>query len=162
MSQPKKSSPTSTNTNKQIDYGLLNESLGYNVRRAQIKIFQEFAHFFEALDIKPAQFSAIEIIHRNPGLRQSVLAKALGIQRSNMVGMLDKLQQRNLIERRMSSKDQRAHELSLTSKGEKLLKHLHQQYFQHEESLKNRIGNDQYELVRNSLRIISNSQYLDD
>ena len=40
-----------------------------------------------------------------------------------MVGMLDKLQQRNLIERRPSTKDLRAHALYLTNKGEKLLKH---------------------------------------
>lgn len=135
-----------------IDYGLLAESLGYVVRRAQIKIFQEFAHFFEALDVKPAEFSALEIIHNNPGLRQSTLAKSLGIQRTNMVGMLDKLQDRKLIERRPSETDLRAHELHLTNKGVKFLGHLHQQFFEHEGSLKKRIGEDNYEQVRDSLR----------
>lgn len=147
--------------NKAIDYGVLNQSLGYLIRRAQIKIFQEFAHFFEALDVKPAQFSALEVIHQNPGLRQSALAGALGIQRTNMVGMLDKLQQRGLIERRPSAKDLRAHALYLTGKGEKLLDHLHRQFFQHEELLRQRLGEDNFQLVRENLKLIVRADDLD-
>jgi DNA-binding MarR family transcriptional regulator len=148
--------PTSTKkpSTDKIDYGLLDQSLGYIIRRAQIRVFQEFADFFEALEVKPAEFSALEIIHRNAGLRQSALAKSLGIQRTNMVGMLDQLQGRNLIERRPSTTDLRAHELHLTSKGKKFLNHLHQQFFKHEGDLENRLGKEAYRETRENLRKI--------
>lgn len=148
MSKSKKSGST------KINYGVLDTSLGYLIRRAQLRIFQEFNHYFEALDIKPAQFSALEIIYSTPGLRQSSLAKALNIQRTNMVGMLDILQQRGLIERQPSSNDLRAHALHLTSKGEKLLEHLHQQFHQHEGLLHQRLGEEKYLLVQDALRLI--------
>lgn len=163
MAKSKKTSqPGKPFKNSDIDYGVLKQSLGYLIRRAQIKIFQEFAHFFEALDVKPAQFSALEVIHNNPGLRQTALAEALGIQRTNMVGMLDKLQQRGLIERQPSAKDLRAHELYLTGKGEKLLDHLHRQFFEHETLLRQRLGEDNYQLVRENLKIIVRADDLDD
>ncbi len=142
-----------------VDYGVLNTSLGYVIRRAQLRVFQEFNHFFEALDIKPAQFSTLEIIYNNPGLRQTTLAKALNIQRTNMVGMLDKLQQRGLIERKASTKDLRAHALHLTNKGEKLLDHLHRQFHEHEGILRERLGDESYDQVREGLlKIVRSDQ----
>jgi DNA-binding MarR family transcriptional regulator len=157
MSKSKKSSSSKNTT---LDYGVLNSSLGYLIRRAQLRIFQEFNHFFEALDIKPAQFSTLEIIHSNPGLRQTTLAKALNIQRTNMVGMLDKLQQRGLIERKPSASDLRAHALHLTSKGEKLLDHLHQQFKQHEGLLQERLGDEKYQQVKDALILITEADSL--
>jgi DNA-binding MarR family transcriptional regulator len=157
MSKQKKSSSAK---NVPINYGVLSSSLGYLIRSAQLRIFQEFNHFFEALDIKPAQFSALEIIHSNPGLRQSSLAKALNIQRTNMVGMLDKLQQRGLIERKPSTNDLRAHALHLTIKGEKLLDHLHLQFHQHEGLIHERLGEEKYQLVKDALLIITEAEKL--
>ncbi len=159
MSKPKK---TSSAKNIQIDYGVLNTSLGYVLRQAQLRVFQEFDHFFEALDIKPAQFSTLEIIHKNPGLRQSTLAQALSIQRPNMVGMLDKLEKRGLIQRKTSTNDLRAHALHLTTKGEKLLNHLHRQFNEHEEVLRQRLGEVNFQQVRESLLRISQAEKLTD
>ena len=44
---------------------------------------------FAPFDIRPAQFSVLTVIERNPGLTQSQVAEALGIKRTNFVGMLD-------------------------------------------------------------------------
>lgn len=162
MSQSSNKKNNNTFSSNQIDFGLLENSLGYLVRRAQLKIFQEFNYFFEALDIKPAQFSALEIIHNNPGLRQSALAKALNIQRTNMVGMLDQLQNRGLIERKPSTKDLRAHALHLTKKGEKFLKHLHLQFHQHEDLLLQRLGEENLNIVKDNLKVIVKSPKLTD
>lgn len=162
MSQSSNNKTNNTFSSNQIDFGLLENSLGYLVRRAQLKIFQEFNYFFEALDIKPAQFSALEIIHNNPGLRQSALAKALNIQRTNMVGMLDQLQNRGLIERKPSTKDLRAHALHLTNKGEKFLKHLHLQFHQHEDLLLQRLGEENLNIVKDNLKVIVKSPKLTD
>jgi DNA-binding MarR family transcriptional regulator len=151
-------SKSSTTKKDNINYGVLDTSLGYVIRRAQLRVFQEFNHFFEALDIKPAQFSALEVIHNNPGLRQTSLARALNIQRTNMVGMLDILQQRGLIERKPSTSDLRAHALHLTNKGEKLLDHLHRQFYEHENILRQRLGEEKYHLVRESLQLITQAE----
>lgn len=152
----------SGNAKDPINYGVLDNSIGYLLRRAQIKVFQEFNHFFDALDMKPAQFSALEVIHHNPGLRQSALANALNIQRTNMVGMLDILQERGLVDRKPSPNDRRSHALHLTTKGEKLLKHLHMQFHTHEDRLMGIIGEGNREILRGALINIANAPRLEE
>jgi DNA-binding MarR family transcriptional regulator len=49
------------------------------------------------------------------------LARALGIDRSTLVPILDRLQARGLVVRRPSPNDGRTHALGLTSVGEKAL-----------------------------------------
>jgi DNA-binding MarR family transcriptional regulator len=144
-------------TNNSItDYGLLNHSLGYLLRRAQVKAFQNFASHFDAFDIKPAQFSALELIDKNPGMRQSRLAEALGLQRTNLVGMLDLLQKRELIKRQPAPDDRRSHALHLTPKGSRLLEQLHTQFHNHENELFQSIGDEgNLQAVRRALLAIS-------
>jgi len=59
---------------KSIDLGPLPELIGYVLRRAQLAVFQDFFAAFAPFDIRPAQFSALTIIERNPGLTQSQVA----------------------------------------------------------------------------------------
>ena len=82
-----------------IDLGPLPELIGYVLRRAQLAVFQDFFAAFAPFDIRPAQFSVLTIIERNPGLTQTQVAEALGIKRTNFVGMLDELEKRGLAER---------------------------------------------------------------
>lgn len=138
------------------DYGVLNQALGYLLRRAQVQVFQEFAAHFEVFDIKPAQFSALELIDKNPGMRQSRLAEALGIQRTNLVGMLDLLQKRGLIKREPAPDDRRSHALYLTPKGSQLLELLHAQFHKHESEINRCIGEENLETVRQALIALSN------
>lgn len=148
-------SETNTKTSPVIEsasnYGVLDQSLGYLLRRAQIRAFQGFNHYFDVFEIKPAQFSALELIQNNPGMRQSRLAEALGIQRTNLVGMLDQLQSRDLIKRKPAPDDRRSHALHLTPKGNQLLEHLHKQFHDHENELIKAIGEDNLEMFRSAL-----------
>lgn len=123
-----------------IDLGPLPGLIGYALRRAQVAVFQDFIETFLQHDIRPAQFSALTVIARNPGLNQSKLASVLGIKRANLVGMLDGLEARGLAVRRPSAGDRRAHGLFLTGKGEVVLQELHLLVAQHEQRLVARVG----------------------
>ena len=97
----------------------LDDYIGYSVRRAQIAIFDEFNRVFEPLDLRPAQFSVLLVISRNPGLNQSEVAASLGIQRANFVALIDRLEKRGLVKRRPL--DRRSNALHLSAAGEALL-----------------------------------------
>src|SRR5215218_2413684 len=107
-----------------IDLGPLPELMGYVLRRAQLVVFQDFFNAFAPFDISPAQFSVLTVIERNPGLTQSQVAEALGIKRTNFVGMLDELERRTLAERRQTARDKRSHALYLTADGANLMRKL--------------------------------------
>jgi DNA-binding MarR family transcriptional regulator len=107
--------------NGELDLGELTGVVGYALRRAQLAVFEDFIARFAELDLKPAQYSVLLVIGRNPGRKQSEIAAALGIQRPNFVAMLDELERRGLAERVRSTTDRRSHAIVLTDDGRALL-----------------------------------------
>jgi DNA-binding MarR family transcriptional regulator len=101
-----------------LDYGVLDELLGYALRRAQVKMFIAFHEATRGLDITPPRFTALVVIGSNPGISQSDLGKVLGIARSGAMLMTDWLEARGLVERRRRNGDGRAWGLYHTRKGE--------------------------------------------
>ncbi|MDE3177624.1 MAG: MarR family transcriptional regulator [Pseudomonadota bacterium] len=108
-------------TDEAMRLGLLDQAVGYLLRRAQLAVFEDFARRFAALDLTPAQFSALIAIRANPTRRQSDIAAALGVQRPNFVALMDELERRGLAERLRSGADRRANALQLTPAGVALL-----------------------------------------
>ena len=76
---------------EEVRLGVLDNAVGYLLRRAQLAVFEDFAKRFAALDLTPAQFSTLLTIHENPGRRQSDIAASLGVQRPNFVALMDAL-----------------------------------------------------------------------
>jgi DNA-binding MarR family transcriptional regulator len=100
-----------------LQMGELSELLGYVLKRAQLKIFDDFLRCMAPLQLTPAQFSVLLLLDRNPGRNQTEIATTLGIQRPNFVAMLDGLESRDLLTRMRSPSDRRSHVLMLTDKG---------------------------------------------
>lgn len=104
-----------------IQLGYLDGLLGYMLRRAQLAVFQDFLVQMKVFDLRPAQFSVLAIIQANPGLKQSRVSEALGINRANFVALLDELEQRKLARRAPAETDRRSNALYLTPQGEAFL-----------------------------------------
>lgn len=104
-----------------IELGELSDLLGYVLKRAQLRVFDDFLRCVATLQLTPAQFSVLLLLDRNPGRNQTEIASALGIQRPNFVAMLDSLEGRGLCQRSRSPQDRRSHVLMLTEKGRAVL-----------------------------------------
>src|SRR6202163_4117243 len=107
--------------NTALQMGELSELLGYSLKRAQLKIFEDFLRCVAPLQLTPAQFSVLLLLDRNPGRNQTENANTLGILRPNFVAMLDGLESRDLCARIRSANDRRSHILMLTDKGRAVL-----------------------------------------
>jgi DNA-binding MarR family transcriptional regulator len=108
-----------------VDLGPLGDSVGYLMRRAQVTIFQRFFKLFAQFGIRPAEYAALTVIERNPGLSQTRLADALGLKKTNLVALIDAFEDRGLARRRPTENDRRSHALYLTPKGIALIGRLH-------------------------------------
>jgi DNA-binding MarR family transcriptional regulator len=125
-----------------IDYGPLPQLIGYVLRRTQLATFQDFMRAFAEVDIRPAQFAVLTIIERNPGLKQSQVSAALGIKRTNLVALLDGLEERRLATREPVVADRRSYALHLTEKGLALMQRLREINAAHEKRLMTHIGEE--------------------
>ncbi|MEQ9640632.1 MAG: MarR family transcriptional regulator [Alphaproteobacteria bacterium] len=115
-----------------LDFGLLPELIGYELRRAHTRLFQHFAASVGRDGITPGLFGVLVLIEANPRLNQSRLSEALGIDRSTVVGVIDRLQERGLVRRAPSVTDRRAYALELTKAGAETLAGLKRDVRAHE------------------------------
>jgi DNA-binding MarR family transcriptional regulator len=102
---------------RQVSFGPLTDYLGYALRRAQMSAVAEFLEAFKEVDLRPTQFTVLLIISRNPGVRQTEVCDALGIQKANFVPLLNELERRGLALRKSVAADRRSSALHLTPLG---------------------------------------------
>jgi DNA-binding MarR family transcriptional regulator len=123
--------------NGKLDRGVLPSLLGYALRRTQSAVFADFAATFAQAGevLTPGEFGLLVLVERNSGLSQMALARALGIDRSTLVPILDRLQARGLLVRRRSPTDGRTHALGLTANGGRALMRFMQLVRTHEKRL---------------------------
>jgi len=115
-----------------VDYGALTQFIGYALRRAQIRLYEDFYRSVKGSGVSPALFSALLLVERNPGLQQGRLGQALGVARSGAMTMVDRLERLGLVERRPAPHDRRAYGLHLTPKGERSAASLRQRVAEHD------------------------------
>ncbi|MBX3512202.1 MAG: winged helix DNA-binding protein [Xanthobacteraceae bacterium] len=125
-----------------LDLGELPSLSGYMLRRAQFAAFNDFLRFFDDLGVRPVQYAVLNVIDRNPGLKQSQVSEALGIKRANLVAILDALERRQLAKREAVATDRRSYALRLTDKGSALMQELRARSEAHEKRLAAVIGED--------------------
>lgn len=102
-----------------VDYGRLPQHVGYLLRLAQLRVWEDFYARLAPTGITPSLFSALILVERNPGLQQSRLGEALGVARSGAMTMVDRLERLGLVERRTDPRDRRAYGLFLTPEGQR-------------------------------------------
>ena len=74
-----------------------------------------------SFDITPGQYGALAIISAYPGIDQRSLSRRIGLDASTTGGIVNRLAERGLIDRRVGQKDRRARTLVLSDAGEALL-----------------------------------------
>jgi DNA-binding MarR family transcriptional regulator len=115
--------------------GVLPSLLGYQLRRAQIAVFQNFARAMADFEITPGRFGVLEVIAANGGLSQSELGALLGIDRSTVVAVIDRLEADGLVRRLKAPNDRRSHALRLSEQGAVTLALLEKRVAAHERDI---------------------------
>lgn len=138
--KPRGAAPAGSAGPRPIDLGPLPTVIGYKLRRAQLAVFAEFRKVFAASDIRPAQYAALTVIQRNPGLKQAELCAALGVKRANFAALFEPLERHGLAARRTLAGDRRSNALTLTAKGEAAMRRIEAKHAALEARIVSRIG----------------------
>ena len=107
--------------NGHVDLGPLGGWIGFYLRMAQIASFQAFARRTRQHDLNPGGFAALMVIGRNPGISQTQLSRAIGLDKSTLTPALNGMVRRNLVRRTRLPSDRRTYRLTLTARGKAML-----------------------------------------
>lgn len=92
--------------------------------------------FFARWDISPSQFNILNLLHLQPqGCTQIELSRQLIMHRSNVTGLIDRLEERGLVRRKESPNDRRAFNVVLTPAGNKLVRQILPHYYEAAETV---------------------------
>ncbi len=120
--------------------GILPSLLGYRLRRAQLAVFRDFASSIP--ELSPGRVGILLLLEANPGVTQGRLAQAVSLERSTMVGVVDSLESRGLIERRRGA-DRRTNGLWLTDPGREMVARLKRRIQLHERRVAARLSDQE-------------------
>jgi DNA-binding MarR family transcriptional regulator len=96
-------------------------SAAFMLKRLGFMLKDRTMEAFEETGMSPYHHAVLALLHEDPRETQAMIADALGYDRSHLVGVLDELEERGLIERRRDPTDRRRHLVSLTKDGEQAL-----------------------------------------
>jgi DNA-binding MarR family transcriptional regulator len=99
--------------------------------RAADGIWNASRVFFQEWDLSPSQFNVLNLLESTPGgLSQSDLGRQLITHRSNVTGLVDRLEKRGLVQRKEVATDRRAYRVVITRKGCALLHKIFPLYYE--------------------------------
>lgn len=135
------SSPPSLTS--EVDLGMLEHSLAFQVRRAQLALQRRGLRTRSALHVGPAEFGTLVLCEQNPGLAQFQIAAALDIDKASVVAVVDRLEELGWLLRRRSSHDRRRYGLYLTPEGQRQVQQLTAQAREAEAFARDRLSIDE-------------------
>ena len=99
----------------------LDDLPGHHIRRLQQIAVGIFMDETADVNVTPVQFALLFAAAQEAGLDQRTLAGRIGLDTSTIGAVVDRLEGRELIERKVSPNDKRVRLLSVTPAGAKLL-----------------------------------------
>lgn len=96
-------------------------STGFLLKRLGFGFKEKAMDAFEPTGLNPQHHAVMSLLEEGSCRQQGTLADRLGYDRSVMVGLLDDLEERGLIERKRDPEDRRRHLVTLTPAGKEAL-----------------------------------------
>lgn len=118
-----------------VPLGPLDSLFGYHIRYAYSLFGADFAREFVDTEMRQVLFGVLSVIFANPGINQGKVGRALGIQRTNMVALINQLVDMGLVKRSLDREDRRAFTLDLTDAGEVTVQSTLDRIQKHEERM---------------------------
>ena len=130
--------------------------------RAADTVWDASRIFFERWDLSPSQFNVLNLLHLNPdGLSQTDLSRQLIMHRSNLTGLVDRLEKRGLVARREVAADRRAYSVVLTPAGTRLLREILPRYYEEAARVWDRLpARRAAELIADLQQVARNAQHI--
>jgi len=99
----------------------LSSSTTFLLKRLGMKAKDQAMTAYDSLGLHPYHHAVLAVLDEGSRETQAAIADALGYDRGQLVGLLDELEERSLVERRRDPADRRRHIVRLTPDGKRAL-----------------------------------------
>jgi DNA-binding MarR family transcriptional regulator len=148
--------PAIAETGFELEYGELDTLLGFQLRRAQLRTYWDFARD-APVELTPGQLAILVFIKSNAGLTQQRLCESLGIEKSTLAVTLHRLCERDLVVRERSTRDRRENALALTDNGNAALRKMLQHVAKHERRIARALSREERKTLMTLLQKVARS-----
>jgi MarR family transcriptional regulator, lower aerobic nicotinate degradation pathway regulator len=94
---------------------------GFLIRRLHQIQVAVFMSECAALEITPVQYGILSVVKEFPGVGQIEISEELGLDRSNVANVVDRLTNRRWLRQKLSPTDRRKKSITVTKAGDKML-----------------------------------------
>jgi len=133
----------------------LHRQLGFALRQASAAVWSDVVRTLEPFGLKPQTYATLLLIEASPGCKQQDVADALGIQRPNIVAMIDHMVEGGWIERQTNLHDRRSYALTLTASGQALLDKSRVAHSEHDARMVAMLGAEGSDALAQSCRVLA-------
>jgi DNA-binding MarR family transcriptional regulator len=123
---------------KQLELEPVEHYVGYQVRRAQLLIYDDFMleqASEPGVPMTPGQLTVLLLIHADPEMTQRTLCDHMKVDKSTLAVSLDRMTRSGYLRRVRSTTDRRQNGLRLTPKGATRLKAMMRYLDEHEQRI---------------------------
>jgi DNA-binding MarR family transcriptional regulator len=99
-------------------------STSFLLKRLGFAAKEQAMEAYEQAGLHPYHYAVLIALDESSRETQAAIADALGYDRGQLVGLLDELEERGLVERRRDPKDRRRHIVRMTAEGKRTLRRL--------------------------------------
>ncbi|MDR1797574.1 MAG: MarR family transcriptional regulator [Clostridiales Family XIII bacterium] len=134
-----------------------NNCINYLLTIAQHAVFVQTSEKLAKYDITPGQYGVLNYLWENGDATPKDLAAALALENSTVSGVLDRMQKKGLIDRRIDEEDRRSVRIALTPKGAALKKDVLQAIEEMNEAVLGAFDKKTAQTLLAALRVIGKS-----
>ncbi|CCU84589.1 MarR family winged helix-turn-helix transcriptional regulator [Mesotoga prima] len=136
-----------------------------NLRTISTRIRREGRKVLRDFPITPAQFDVLQVLFFNGEKRMSDISRWLGITKSTTTGLVKRLIDADLVERRRSDKDRRSYIIDISAAGKTLIEKVIDRRVEYLKSVMTEIKSDQVKelevIIKNLLEIMDSKKTKD-
>ena len=126
-----------------VDFSTLDGLVGFQVRQAQLRVFNHFRKTVGKTGITPGQTGILILIRNNPAISQAALARAIGVERATLGQIIADMEAKSWVVLHPSHSDKRSYALTLSSSGRTFLEQVLEKITAHEQDLTTHLSTDE-------------------
>lgn len=132
--------------------------IGTRLRYAYLVMRRNWLLHLDSLGLTQTQCATMWLLDANPSASQTELAAALDLDRVTMIGVIEKLKAKKLIERTRSELDRRRYNLRLSVKGKQIFSEAKMRIKSHDSEFAAILSKKEHETFMKCLEKIGNYQ----